>query len=104
MQVLSNADKILEQAEKYKMNPKKIEEAIESSIFGKAELSIIYLQKADSSHVEDVLSKIAEYEAKNNEKLLKFLALHPFNIKKEHLLPVNENPILESLIPPQTYL
>lgn len=86
------------------MNPKKIEEVIESSILGKAELSIIYLQKVDSSHVEDVLSKIANYETTNNEKLLKFLALHPFHIKKEHLLPVNENPILESLIPPQTYL
>lgn len=53
--MLSNSDKILEQAEKYKMNPKKIEEGIESSILGKAELSIIYLQKTDSSHVEDVL-------------------------------------------------
>ena len=87
------------------MNPKKIEEAIiEASILGKAELTIIYLYKSDSSHVEDVLSKIAEYETTKNEKLLKFLALHPFNIKKEHLLPVNENPLLESLIPPQTYL
>jgi hypothetical protein len=37
------------------MNPKKIEDAIEPSILGKAELSIIYLHKADSSHVEDVL-------------------------------------------------
>ena len=87
------------------MNPKKIEQGIEeANILGKAELSIIYIQKAESNLVEEVLAKISEYETSKSEKLLIFVALHPFHIKKEHLLPVNENPLLESLIPPQTYL
>ncbi len=35
---------------------------------------------------------------------MKFMAIHPFLIRKEHLEPKHENPLLDSLIPPQTYL
>lgn len=58
------------------------------------------MSKVESSQLESILSKIVEYETLKGEQLLKFVALHPFLIKREHLLPVIDNPILESLIPP----
>ena len=36
--------------------------------------------------------------------LLKYVMLHPFQISRRHLAPQPSNPLVASLVPPQTYL
>ena len=46
LQVISNCEKVLEQAEKYKMGPVKLVEAFDNKSLDSAELTIIYLKNA----------------------------------------------------------
>ncbi len=62
LQVLSNCDEVIQQAERYKMNPVKLVDSFDSKSLNSAELSIIYLKNATSSQIEDVLGKITSYE------------------------------------------
>ena len=85
------------------MNPKKILTYDFSEVISQAELTIAYLKCNTSANLEELLFSILNYEEKK-EKLIKFLALYPFKIKPELLKPKHNNPLLDSLVPPQTFL
>jgi hypothetical protein len=64
-------------------------------------LTIVHLESPSSETLEQVLELVGA-----EDDFIKYVVLQPFKISLAHLRPRAhlENPILESLVPPQTFL
>ena len=101
MATVSNSDHTLEIAEKFKMNPTKFTGSLSKDFLRANEMTIVHLDSPSSETLELVLELVAA-----EDDFIKYVVLHPFKISLAHLRPRAhlENPILESLVPPQTFL
>lgn len=102
VQVVSNCEEVLEQAANFSMNPSKdFSTSLSEDSLKVHDLTIIFV-KNDPSLLEHSLTTLSVSE--HSKSALTYVALSSLLISLKLLTPQHCNPLLASIVPPQTYL